>query len=113
MNSIESLNNSTHADQTHLAQRELVSFIAAVAELFGPEQAWLSADDWLAKVSYSITRLDAAVAIGEPSQSPLRHGWQIGGLSREVVEASPRRLIRRYHQYYRPIVFSRRVWCSA
>ena len=47
MNSDESFDNLTYEDQTHLAERELASFIGAVAELFGPEQARLSADDWL------------------------------------------------------------------
>jgi hypothetical protein len=47
MNSDESFDNSTYADQMHLAERELASFIGAVKELFGPEQALLSADDWL------------------------------------------------------------------
>ena len=47
MNSDESIDNSTYADQMHLAERELASFIGAVKELFGPEQALLSADDWL------------------------------------------------------------------
>jgi hypothetical protein len=31
----------------HLAERELTSFLAAVTELYGPEQARLAADDWL------------------------------------------------------------------
>ncbi len=39
--------SSTYADQMHLAERELASFIGAVTELFGPEQAQLSAEDWL------------------------------------------------------------------
>ncbi len=47
MNSDESFDNSAYADQIHMAEHELASFIAAVAELFGPEQARLSADDWL------------------------------------------------------------------
>jgi len=47
MNSDESFDNSTYADQMHLGERELASFIGAVTELFGPEQARLSADDWL------------------------------------------------------------------
>jgi hypothetical protein len=34
-------------DQMHMAERELAAFISAVTELFGPEQAKLSADDWL------------------------------------------------------------------
>ena len=34
-------------EQTHLAERELSSFIAAVTRLYGPEQASLSAKDWL------------------------------------------------------------------
>ena len=47
MKSDESFDNSTCAEQIQLAERELASFIGAVKELFGPEQARLSADDWL------------------------------------------------------------------
>ncbi len=47
MSSDESFDYSTYAGQIHLAERELASFIGAVKELFGPEQARLSADDWL------------------------------------------------------------------
>ena len=36
-----------YEEQTHLAERELSSFIAAVTKLFGLEQAKLSAEDWL------------------------------------------------------------------
>ena len=39
MNESESFSNSLYTDQMHLAERELSAFIAAVAELFGPEQA--------------------------------------------------------------------------
>ena len=47
MNPDESFDNSTYAEQTHLAERELSAFIRAVTELFGPEQARLSTEDWL------------------------------------------------------------------
>jgi hypothetical protein len=47
MNSNESISASTCADLINLAERELASFIGAVTELFGPEQALSSADDWL------------------------------------------------------------------
>jgi len=47
MNLDNSFDNSTYVDQIHLAERELASFIGAVKELFGPEQALLSAEDWL------------------------------------------------------------------
>ena len=39
--------NPIYEEQTHLAERELSSFITAVAELYGPEEATLSANDWL------------------------------------------------------------------
>ena len=39
--------SSTCADLMTLAQRELSAFIRAVTELFGSEQARLSAEDWL------------------------------------------------------------------
>lgn len=35
------------ADFTTMAERELAAFYSAVKELFGPEQAEHSADDWL------------------------------------------------------------------
>jgi len=47
MDKEESFCSSTYEHQVHLAERELASFIGAVKELFGPEQALLSADDWL------------------------------------------------------------------
>jgi hypothetical protein len=47
MNPQESFSNSTHEQQMHLAERELSAFLRAVTELFGPEQAGLSAEDWL------------------------------------------------------------------
>ena len=43
----ESFSNSSCTDQIHLAERELSAYIAAVAELFGAEQARVSAEDWL------------------------------------------------------------------
>ena len=47
MNTQPSVSNSTCAEQMLMAERELSAFISAVTELFGPEQAKLSADDWL------------------------------------------------------------------
>jgi hypothetical protein len=43
----ESFCNSIYAEQAQWAERELSSFIAAVTELYGPEQARLSEQDWL------------------------------------------------------------------
>jgi len=43
----ESFSNSAYTDQMHMEQSELSEFIGAVTELFGPEQARLSAEDWL------------------------------------------------------------------
>jgi hypothetical protein len=47
MNDRESFSNSTCEEQTHLAERELSSFVAAVTKLFGPDEAKVAADDWL------------------------------------------------------------------
>ena len=47
MNSQEQFSNSTYADQVHIGERELSAFIRAVTQLFGPEEAKLSAEDWL------------------------------------------------------------------
>jgi len=42
MTQSESFSNSLYTDQMHLAERELSAFIAAVAELFGADQARMS-----------------------------------------------------------------------
>ncbi|HLQ77666.1 MAG TPA: hypothetical protein VK210_09935 [Terriglobia bacterium] len=47
MNTKESFSNSICKAQTQMAERELSAFISAVKELFGPDQAQLSAVDWL------------------------------------------------------------------
>ena len=43
----ELFSDSIYEEQTLLAERELSSFIRAVTELYGPEQASVSAKDWL------------------------------------------------------------------
>ena len=47
MNTKESFSNSIYADEMHMEESELSVFIGAVTELIGPEQAKLSAEDWL------------------------------------------------------------------
>lgn len=47
MNSQEQFCNSTYAAEMDIAERELSAFIGAVTQLFGPEAAKLSAEDWL------------------------------------------------------------------
>ena len=47
MNTKESFSNSICKHQTQMAEREFSAFISAVNELFGPEQAQISALDWL------------------------------------------------------------------
>ena len=43
----ESFSPLVYDEQMHIEERELSSFIRAVMELYGPEQARLSAKDWL------------------------------------------------------------------
>jgi len=47
MKNEESFCNSTYAEQMRIAEHELSAFIGAVTQLFGPEQAGLSTEDWL------------------------------------------------------------------
>ena len=47
MDKEESFCNSTCEDQINITEHELSAFILAVTELFGPEQARLSTEDWL------------------------------------------------------------------
>lgn len=78
MNSQEQLCYSTYADQVHIAERELSAFIRAVTQLFGPEQAQLSTEDWL----------NASELMDCPPLSTSRH-W------RAVTIAASARLARR------------------
>ena len=43
----ESFSDSIYEHQTRLAERELSSFIAAVTELYGRDEAMFSGNDWL------------------------------------------------------------------
>jgi hypothetical protein len=47
MNSQEQFCNSIYADQMRIAEHQLSAFIRAVTQLFGSEEAKLSAEDWL------------------------------------------------------------------
>ena len=47
MNTKESFSKSICKQQTQMAEREFSAFISAVKELLGPDQAELSAVDWL------------------------------------------------------------------
>jgi hypothetical protein len=80
MNECVLFSNSIYQEQTQLAERELSSFIAAVSKLHGPEQARLSAEDWL----------DESVLIDSPPRSDVRD-W------RAVTIAASARLASRLH----------------
>ena len=47
MDTKESFSNSICKNQMQMAERELSAFISAIKELHSPEQAQLSAVDWL------------------------------------------------------------------
>jgi len=47
MNTNMSFSDAVYDEETHLAERELSAFVHAVTELYGPEQARFSAEDWL------------------------------------------------------------------
>jgi hypothetical protein len=47
MNPQESFSDSVYEEQSQLAEQELSSFLSAVTKLYGPDQATLSAQDWL------------------------------------------------------------------
>ena len=47
MNTRESFSTSICKEQTLMVEREFSAFIGGVKELFGPDQAQLSAVDWL------------------------------------------------------------------
>lgn len=80
MNQHESFSDSVYEQQTQLAQHELSSFLSAVTKLYGPEQATLSAQDWL----------DESELIDSPPLSTERN-W------RAVTIAASARLASRLH----------------
>jgi hypothetical protein len=47
MNGRDSFSDSIYEEQMHLEDSELTSFVSAVTELYGPEQARVSAEGWL------------------------------------------------------------------
>ena len=47
MNEHESFSDLIYEEQTHLAERELSTFVIEVTESYGPERGKLSAKDWL------------------------------------------------------------------
>lgn len=47
MNAHESFSISIYEEETQRAEREISAFLGAVAEMYGPEQARLSEQDWL------------------------------------------------------------------
>jgi len=65
------------ADATTMAERELAAFLAAMTELFGPELAERSAEDWLRELNalhalpsstYEWRRITLNVSIGIASR---------------------------------------------
>lgn len=86
----EPSSNSTYKEQTHLAERELYSFIGAVTELYGPKEGMLSANDWL----------DESEAMDSPPRSQVRN-W------RAVTIAASARLASRVNfPAHHPTVFT-------
>jgi hypothetical protein len=57
MNSQEQSSNSTCAEKMHIPERELFAFICAVEQLFGPEQARISMEDWLSELGRMVSPL--------------------------------------------------------
>ena len=51
LNNARNSRNSTCADLLRMAQQELAAFFTAVEEMFGSEQAEISADDWLEELA--------------------------------------------------------------
>ncbi len=78
MKTEESFCNSAYEDQMHMAERELSAFTSAVTQLFGPEEAKLSVEDWL----------DEAELVDSPPRSTSRD-W------RAVSVAASARLAKR------------------
>jgi hypothetical protein len=111
MKSDESFDNSTCAEQTQLAACELASFIGAVKELFGPEQARLSADDWFEE--FELMDSPSRYSSRDWRAVTVAAAARLGG--RLTVAQHHRTLLvvpadTRYRQYHRPNRLSFTLW---
>jgi len=77
MHNSDAFSDSIYEEQTHLAERELSSFVATVSQLYGPEQARLSAEDWL----------DESELIDSPPRSEARN-WHAVTIAASALLAS-------------------------
>ena len=90
MSEHESFFNLICDDRTQLAERELSSFISAVMKLYGPDEATLSAEDWLDESELidnpqlSMERNWRAVTIAAASRLAIRLNMRAGKLLRRV-----------------------------
>ena len=91
MNKEESFRNSTCEDQINVAGRELSAFIRAVTELFGPEQARLSAGDWL----------DESELVGSP-HTATRKEWRAVTIAASARLANRETLARDHRALAKP-----------
>ena len=110
MDKEESFCNSTCEDQINMAERELSAFIRAVTELFGPEQARLSTEDWLVELELKDSAHRATSRDWRAVSGSLGSTGKSGDSSPGIIERLRNRLIRRFRQYYRPIVSDPRFW---
>jgi hypothetical protein len=111
MNSQEQFCDSNYAAEMDIAERELFAFIGAVTQLFGPEEAKLSAEDWLdesecmdspppatirnwrAVTIAASARLANRLAVAQHRRSDRRVGARIrGSFPRGVRRAGPKPL---------------------
>jgi hypothetical protein len=77
MNSEEEVLNSTCAEEMRIAERELSSFVRAVTQMFGSEEAKLSAEDWL----------DEAELMDSPPRSTTRN-WRAVTITASARQAT-------------------------
>jgi hypothetical protein len=78
MHHFDLFSDSVYQEQTHLAESELASFVAAVTASYGPEQAELSAEIWL----------EESALIDSPPRSELRN-WHAVTIAASARLAKP------------------------
>jgi hypothetical protein len=80
VNQHESFSDSICEEQMRLAERELFSFIAAVTEMYGPDQSMSSVEDWLEE-------LEELEFMDSPARSEFRN-WHAVTIAASVRLAS-------------------------
>ena len=114
MNEKELFSYPIYEEETHLAERELASFIMAVTERLGLEQARAAMADWLDESDLTDTPPLSISRSWHSISMQRQRACQIKPMSRSIVRLLCQPLpTRKYRLYHRSIVSLPLLCCDA